>query len=124
MEIAIIVGVVAVIIIGVLACRIHELGADVSHEAYWHNVYHDELLVLHDEKAAIAIELSEMEAAYRGSQIAHMRTTMEAEELQHKFEGFVDIAINQELNRLDKLYYSERLDQVIEFRELSQIGEL
>lgn len=72
----------------------------------------------------VEYQLSEMEAAYRDSQIAHMQTTMNAEELQHSYNTFVDIVVNEELNRLDKLYYSERLDQVIEFRELTQIGEL
>ena len=72
----------------------------------------------------VYFELSQMEAAFRDSQHAHMRTTMQAEELQHKYDEFVDIAISVELDRCKALYYSEKLDQVIEHRDLVQIGEL
>lgn len=65
-----------------------------------------------------------MEAAYRDAQHALVGAVMEKEELQHQHDEFVDLAVNEELNRLSRLYYSERLDQVVEFRELVQIGEL
>mgnify|MGYP003640355536 CR=1 FL=1 len=82
---------------------------------------------LKDEKHhanSIAYKLSEMEAAFRDVQHLLIRTTMEKEEVVNRFEEFVDIAIDTELRRLSTLYYSERLDQVIEFRELVQVGEL
>ena len=68
--------------------------------------------------------LSEMEDGYKDLQHTLIRTTMEKEEVGQDFINFVDIVVDKELNMLSRLYYSERLDQVIEFRELTQIGEL
>jgi hypothetical protein len=82
---------------------------------------------LKDEKRRVRhknFQFSQMEAIYRDAEHALIQSMMEKEELQQQHDEFVDIAVNEELNRLSRLYYSERLDQVVEFRELVQIGEL
>ena len=107
---------IASIIAGLFG-KIRSLERDLEGEKTYADVYKQ-------DNTFLEYQLSEMEAGFRDAQHILIKTTMGAEEMQHQYDKFVDIVVNEELNRLDKLYYSERLDQVIEFRELTQIGEL
>ncbi len=82
------------------------------------------MLGFFDAFRSLKRELSYEKSESRRHLINLERVIVVAEKMYDDHNEFVDIAVNEELNRLSKLYYSERLDQVIEFRELTPIGDL